>query len=196
MQNFSQNNEQEIILNYFGTRVGSFLDIGAHDGVTFSNTRALLLKRWHGVLVEPSPSVYPRLVENCQGHRAITINKALTVEYNGLRTGFKDSRGDCVSSFDEAHVRKWEKSGMTFDDCQVDCMSTEVFLDLFHTFFDFISIDVEGGNYDLLVALLNADLNGDLLCIEHDGRIEDIKALLPGCEELSRNSENLIIALP
>ena len=40
---YSQNNEQDIILQYFGNRKGFFLDIGANDGITLSNTYALLI---------------------------------------------------------------------------------------------------------------------------------------------------------
>jgi len=58
---YSQNNEQQIIMKYFGDRKGRLLDIGANDGVTLSNSRALMLSGWEGVLVEPSPQAFARL---------------------------------------------------------------------------------------------------------------------------------------
>src|SRR6187401_1248386 len=64
--NYSQNNEQEIIINLFkGKQSGTFLDIGANDGVTLSNTFALANDYgWTGLLVEASPKAYERLIKN------------------------------------------------------------------------------------------------------------------------------------
>ena len=49
---YSQNNEEEIILNFFKEKKGIFLDLGAYDGIGLSNTRALAEKGWKGVCVE------------------------------------------------------------------------------------------------------------------------------------------------
>lgn len=53
---FTQNMEELHIVQNLPAN-GRFLDIGAHDGVTFSSTRALLLNGWSGVYVEPDPVV-------------------------------------------------------------------------------------------------------------------------------------------
>ena len=45
--NYSQHNEQEIILNFFNGRIGRYLDIGAFDCVDMSNTLALAELGWH-----------------------------------------------------------------------------------------------------------------------------------------------------
>ena len=67
---YSQLNEEEIILDYFSeakkNRIflsGNILDIGANDGVTLSNTRALILKypEIKGYFVEPNPECFSRL---------------------------------------------------------------------------------------------------------------------------------------
>jgi len=87
---YSQNNEEDVILNYFGSFVGTFLDCGANDGVTLSNTRALAERGWCGVLVEPSPKAYARLKENCKNYGCIyTYPFALGIT-NGTIT-LKDS---------------------------------------------------------------------------------------------------------
>ena len=52
---YSQNLEEEKILEYFGDYVGSFLDIGCNDCRTFSNTHALALRGWAGVVIDASP---------------------------------------------------------------------------------------------------------------------------------------------
>jgi FkbM family methyltransferase len=58
---FSQNNEQNLIQQYFGGNTGTLFDIGAADGITFSNSRRFLLDGWKGFLVEPGKNSYAKL---------------------------------------------------------------------------------------------------------------------------------------
>lgn len=58
---FSQNNEQQLIQNYFKDEPGILFDIGAADGITFSNSRRCLLDGWKGFLVEPGKNSYAKL---------------------------------------------------------------------------------------------------------------------------------------
>lgn len=64
MTRYSQNDEQDVILRFFNGRKGTFLDIGAFDGVTFSNTRALLELGWSGTMIEPDPRNVVKLMDN------------------------------------------------------------------------------------------------------------------------------------
>src|SRR6186713_1166854 len=79
---YSQNNEEQIILDYFreGKR-GKVLDIGANDGITFSNSAKLIELGWSAVLVEPSPIAYQRLLQQHKQHiadgRVITLDVAI-----------------------------------------------------------------------------------------------------------------------
>lgn len=54
-QDTSQYGEGRWIAEHFAGRVGRFLDVGAFDGKTFSNTWRLAQEGWFGVCVEPSP---------------------------------------------------------------------------------------------------------------------------------------------
>jgi hypothetical protein len=57
---FSQNDEQKLIEKYF-SEPGILFDIGASDGITFSNSRKMLLNGWNGFLVEPGKKSYNKL---------------------------------------------------------------------------------------------------------------------------------------
>jgi FkbM family methyltransferase len=60
--------DQDRILNeevFCGMRNGVFVDVGAHDGISLSNT--LMFERefgWTGLCIEPNPDVFPLLIEN------------------------------------------------------------------------------------------------------------------------------------
>ena len=50
------------ILNY---RDGFFVELGAHDGETQSNTKFFeLFKNWKGILIEPNPMCFEKLLKN------------------------------------------------------------------------------------------------------------------------------------
>jgi hypothetical protein len=54
------------VVHYFGGACGgTFVDIGANDGVTISNSHALEESLgWQGVCVEPHPGAFAKLVKN------------------------------------------------------------------------------------------------------------------------------------
>ena len=63
----------ENIINY--KKDGVFLDIGAHDGITFSNTYYLEKHlNWKGVCVEPNPNVHNKCIKN---RNSIVCKKAI-----------------------------------------------------------------------------------------------------------------------
>lgn len=196
---YSQNNEQEIIDGFFKDKKGFLLDIGAYDGKTFSNTLSLLEKGWVGVMVEPSPSVFLKLVENTKQFNPIYINCAVALESKIIT--FHDSRGDAISSFDEKHVAKW-KAGYKcdFDPFMIKTITMQELLQFINFNVDFINLDVEGLNWELfevLYTFLCKQLLPRLkmLCVEHDGKHEEIERLMGniGFRKVLFNGENIIL---
>lgn len=69
--------------NFFKKENGRFLEAGANDGVTQSNTFYLeFYKNWTGILVEPIKEVYDKLIEN-RSSRNTYFNAALVGEEYG-----------------------------------------------------------------------------------------------------------------
>jgi FkbM family methyltransferase len=197
---YSQNNEQEHIDKYFEGQVGTFLDIGAYDGKTFSNTLSLLEKNWKGILVEPSPSVFLKLVENTKQYNPVYVNCAVATESKIIK--FYDSNGDAISSFDEAHVAKWEAGySCKFSPFMIKTITIEEILRLCNFDVDFINLDVEGLNFELFEKIHSFIVMGHLknlrmLCVEHDGKYEEIESRMSklGFRKILFNGENIILA--
>lgn len=196
---YSQNNEQEHIDNFFSGKKGTFIDIGAYDGKTFSNTLSLLEQGWKGFMVEPSPSVFLKLVENTKKFKPVYINCAIALESTLIK--FHDSRGDAISSFDEAHVEKW-KAGYKcdFDPFMIKTITIDELLRFTGNDIQFINLDVEGLNHALFNVLYAYIVSGNLsklkmLCVEHDGQYEDIERRMGnlGFRKILFNGENLIL---
>lgn len=58
---FAQHGEDTLLWQIFGgRRRGYYIEVGAYDGVTFSNTYLLEQRGWQGILVEPSPEMAAR----------------------------------------------------------------------------------------------------------------------------------------
>lgn len=66
---YSQNGEDgviEAIFEKIGTKNKWCLEVGAADGIMFSNTRALVEKGWNAILIESDKAIFDRLTENCK----------------------------------------------------------------------------------------------------------------------------------
>lgn len=222
---YSQNKEEQIILDYFNSSVNmrygmnalseqefaeyrktmipisNFLDIGANDGKTLSNTRALaeLNGRWGGILVEPSPIAFEALKRNYQGMNNFyfypfalgALNKKVKMWDSG--THLKKGDHGLLSTMSERDYNKWRPS-TEFKQIEVQCFRYKTFLNRVKIKrFDFISIDAEG--MDLCI-LEQIDLrNTSCVCIEWNGN-SDLKdkfsKLMIGFDILYTSGENLI----
>jgi FkbM family methyltransferase len=113
---FGLDNVDERLLPYVPGRQGTFVELGAFDGVTQSNTAWLEANRgWRGILVEPIPEAYEQCVRNRP--LATVVNCACvsdqysdpTVEmvYSGLMSIVRGARSSHET--DEAWVSLGEK---------------------------------------------------------------------------------------
>lgn len=215
MKNYSQNNEQEVILNYLEKRnmtKGTLLEIGAYDGEGFSNVRGLMLKHqgWRGVFVEPSSYCFSKLVDlyKMEPRRAELVNLAILPE-NELGDGsllkFHESPMSACSSSIDSHVRRWYNEVNSDGDSVnprkvfVGKMGMKELISSFGGKFDFINIDVEG--YSARLALQDwfnpKDYGCSLVCIEHDHKFSELqtKFVSLGFSVIHSNAENLIMGI-
>jgi FkbM family methyltransferase len=206
---YSQNSEELIIATYFKDFVGTFLDLGANDGVTLSNTYALYKKGWDGTVVEASPRAFQRLpyavVNKGNGGiycNMVCINSAIG-SFNGEITlhesGEHLGNGDValLSSTKQNEVNRWG-STTGFTDIEVPCINFNTLLGMtHHKTFDFISIDIEGMELEVLPQMDLQALGCKLLCVEFNGKEQEKydAIVLPQVFKLiHKNAENLIYA--
>lgn len=199
---YSQNDEEQHILAYFAERKGRFLDVGAHDGVVFSNTRALAERGWTGTLVEPSPAPFTKLMDNYWGRDGVNLAHIAIVPDRSRMLAMADSRGDFVSTFDKSHERLWAtpgadgREGVKFQEIFVYGIT---FADLFNTFpgpYQFVNLDVEGINVELFRELPLRELGAEFVCVEYQDRLRAIEshAAAQGFKPVHVTSENVLLA--
>jgi len=172
------------------------MDIGAHDGKSLSNTRALAELGWSGVMIEPSPFVFPALVKNCKEFPNVKLfNCAITTKKGLIK--FYDTEGDFIGTTEsdttEKHFKKWGKECFKHEFYVVGVTPAELHF-MIDGDPDFINIDVEGNNYELFREMVTR-FSPQLWCIEFDDKAPEITNI---CKELGynllhQNGENLLL---
>jgi FkbM family methyltransferase len=200
---YSQNLEEQIILNYFKGQTGTFLDAGSNDGRTFSNTLALVERGWRGSCIEASPKAFERLKKEHEG-KGIELNNIALASYDGEivlhESGELIGKGDValVSSTMDAELLRWESMKIDFEKIKVPCLTFQSFLRLStYKTFDFISIDIEGMELEILPQMDFGKLKTKMVCVEWNSKngLEYSKILVPfGFRLIHKNLENLIYA--
>jgi hypothetical protein len=205
----SQNNEEEVILKFFGGAVGSFLDIGAYDGVSLSNTRALAERGWSGALVEGSSFSFQKLFKLYGGNEKFTLINAM-IDPLGSSAGkivkMWEAPNCSVTTMTPQNFEKWQEDvvmhsegGVKFSEIFVAPTPFSSLLDLFRerkAKFDFVSIDIEGGSADMAMLYDPDEFGTSVICIEHDDRDKEIveRYLKFRFLPVLKNAENIILA--
>lgn len=203
---YSQNGEQNFVLQYFGDFRGTFLDIGSNDGKTLSNSYALVENGWKGVCVEPSPKAFERLVNLHgwqSGNNIQLINVAVGI-YDGDITldesGELLGEGDValVSTVKYSEMDRWKSLNMQFEKIIVPCVTFKTLLErmLFNKF-DFLSIDIEGCEPEVVPQINFTELGIKMAIIEWNGKnaeLYDDLLSAHGLKLIHINAENRIYA--
>lgn len=170
---FSQNQEEKHILEYFGDYIGTFCSIGENDGETLSNVRALALKGWKGVMVEPSPKAFERLKKLYNGNKGFYVYPFAISGHNGTAVLQESSAllsaddSGLVSTFHPAEMARFKRT-VSYAPVEVKTFKWKTFLNrLKLKEFDFINADCEG---DEMSFIPDIDFSKTkLICLEHNG---------------------------
>jgi FkbM family methyltransferase len=152
-----------------------FVDIGANDGVKFSNT--LVLERnfqWTGLAVEPIPDVFERLRQN----RTCTVIEGCVTNRPGLRkfqlvTGYAQMLSGLADQYDLRHqvriAADLARTGGTRTEIDVMCYTLPQLLEQAGiSSVDYLSIDVEGAELPILKAIDWSALDVRVIGVENN----------------------------
>lgn len=193
---FSQNSEEEFILDYFdGKATGKFIDIGAYDVEKFSNTRALYMKGWKGIFVEPAPKNFEAIAKHYENDPEVSVLNVAVGDTTGEIDFFACE--DAVSTSNETHMDKWKAAGVPFQRIRVAQISANHFMKQYCQDVDFLSIDTEATNMNVFRDIPDFVWQQiKMLCIEHDNCYDEVenKLLKFGFTRIYFNAENIILA--
>ena len=160
---------QDLFVIYFlgGKKNGFFIEIGACDGVQLSNSLKLEKIGWNGIISEPSPY----WINKIKNRKCIVSTKAVFNESNkkldfGSIENFPDLSG-IKSSFNMDDNNKLRK------DSKLHKVETITLNDLIEkkaqgNKINYISIDTEGSEYEIIKNFNFRKYNVDIFTIEHN----------------------------
>jgi FkbM family methyltransferase len=129
---------------------GFFVEVGAHDGIKFSNTLFLENNGWKGVCIEPHPAIYQLLLKNRP--KCICIDYAAYKDDDKLLPFIMSDISCGCSGFEYSNLHEFIKNKKR---CVVKTKKLTTILDEIKapSFIEYISLDTEGSELDILNGL-------------------------------------------
>lgn len=176
----SQYGEEAIINKYFkGLKSGMVVDVGAADGITGSNSKFLIDRGWNAILIEPNPHNYKKLIDLYRDNQLVQVcPKACYSSDLGIIPFYCDTydgHGQ-ISTMDLSFRDKWDKVyNAKYVEVTVECVTlTQILNDYNISKIDFLSIDCEGVDLEVLKGIDWNKLDLGLICVEDQGEYQSL----------------------
>ena len=166
---YSQSGEDRIVkfvLDALGISKPTYLDIGAHHPVRYSNTYLFYDNGCKGVCVEPNPRLFSRL------QKARPKDVCLNIGIGGVHRDavpFYELSADTLSTFSEAEAQRYvNKHGYQISRVvYVDVVTPgEIIQQYLQAPPDFVSLDVEGLEMEILKSFDLTKSRPAVFCVE------------------------------
>ena len=168
----------KVLLHYKLKKGGYFLEIGASDGVKFSNTYLLEQKyNWSGICVEPIKDDYNKLINNRSCHcsdLALYSKSNEELEFNIYEYNLLSGLNKHVNTYSNQPIK---------EKVIVKTITLNDLLEKYNapSFIEYLSIDTEGSEYEILSVFNFTKYKFGLIHVEHnyeEPKRQQIKELL------------------
>ncbi|MGB3508584.1 MAG: FkbM family methyltransferase [Microcoleaceae cyanobacterium] len=159
---FSQHGEDYLLWNFFDYQEnGIYVDAGAFDGIHLSNSYSFELAGWAGICIEPHPSYFPICQQNrpksiCLNFACVGDEKVNDIDFYSEELGLLSG---VVKDRDLDINRRYHNRGLNFDGFVKEKVSAATLNSILSQYIeadkyiDFLSVDVEGSELDVLQGL-------------------------------------------
>jgi len=188
---YSQCGQDEFLYRTFfkGKTDGTFIDIGAHDGVTYNNTYFFEKNLgWKGICIEPHPDVFNQLknnrhcvcVEGCIYDKSATVKFLKVVSHIGEHTNMLSG---ILENYDDRHLMRVQseisEGKGACETIEVKCYKINDLLKqqgIKHI--DYLSLDIEGGELDVLKSIDYDAYEIDVIDVENNYKTDEFEKFL------------------
>jgi FkbM family methyltransferase len=186
MTYYSQLGQDKFVDEYLQFKEnGVFIEIGAHDGRSCSNTLFFEENRnWNGICIEPGPEEFKKLTEN---RKSITINACVS-DYDGQSEftyieGYSMMLSGLSENYNYTHQNRIEHEvdsyGGKITKIDMPVFKLQTILDEHNiSDIDYCSIDTEGSEFNIIKSIDFDKTNIKIFSIENNYGNEDIKNYL------------------
>jgi len=187
MSYFSQSKQDEFLDKYIFRDIndGFFIEIGAYDGLTYSNTLYFeKSKNWKGICVEPIPSIFEKLKKNrtCECIQGCIYKSKGEIELTHI-DGQSEMLTGITVNHNNLHKNRIENEINKFGgEIKIHKVKTYKLTDILNdrkiSHVNYCSIDVEGSELDVLNSIDFSQITFDVLTIENNYKDEKIDKYL------------------
>ncbi len=164
MITYAQNFEDVMLARLFdGEKAGFYIDIGAGDPTFLSVTRHFYELGWRGINVEPIPANWERFAKGRP--RDVNLNVAVAIT-PGRREFCEVIDNDALSSLDSARIGELAASGVRTRRYEVECVTGDSLFTQCPAEVEFLKIDVEGSESEVLRSIDLAKHRPKVIVIE------------------------------
>lgn len=164
---------------------GTFIDIGANDGISLSNSYFFEKNRgWNGICIEPLPDTFQKLLSN----RKCTLVNACISPEEGFKdflsiSGSSEMLSGLIDKYDQRHIDRIEAeieyNGGSKSIIKVPCFTLKSILEQNNIeIIDYCSIDTEGGEFEILESIDFNEIEIQAFTVENNYGDKNIKSLL------------------
>jgi FkbM family methyltransferase len=178
MTTYSQlEQDKSVLAHYQFKRNGYFIEVGANDGISFSNT--YLLEKdygWTGICVEPLPDKFEQMVK--RRPESICVQKAVFSQSDLILDFTVANMFSGLVDFIDCH-----REGRVSNKIKVTTITMDDLLKQSHApnFIEYLSIDTEGTELEVLKSIDHSTYKFGIIHLEHNGvepRRTDMRKLL------------------
>ena len=183
----SQVGQDQYLNDHFfkNKRNGFFVDIGAYDGITHSNTYFFEKELdWKGICFEPHPRFFTKLrsIRNCLCVNACVSNHNGSEQFIAVDGGPEELSG-MVSTYDPRHLTRLNyeisRDGGTYTTIEVPTFTLNTILKQHDVQkIDYLSLDTEGSELEILKAIDFGAVTIDFISVENNYNDPAIRAYL------------------
>lgn len=187
LEYYSQYKQDEFLnkVVFKGKTDGVFVDIGANDGISFSNTYFFEKElKWTGVCFEPLESAFQKLQAN---RTSINIKACASNEdkfdFFLSISGYGEMLSGLKSKYDVRHLQRVyttiKEYGGTIEEIEIKCIDINKVLEsnLIKNV-DFISIDTEGNELEILKTINFEKIHVKAITVENNYQSPDFNDFL------------------
>ena len=167
------------MLKYLNYENGFYIELGAYDGITFSNTLYFEKhKKWTGILIEPVPHLYLLSRKNRSPKNKFFSNACVSFSYTepyvemiyaGLMSVSKIQKSDIKDHLGHANLGKKflpTSEDLFYFGAKASTLNTILELSDAPKIIDFLSLDVEGAELEVLKGVNHQQYRFRYICVE------------------------------
>ncbi len=153
------------VFNALGISKPSYIDIGAYDAYKFSNTAIFYEQGSRGINIEPNPNLLKSFLKN--RNKDINLNFGVAAS-----SGFLDfyiMSALTLSTFSDKELENYVANGYSIEEViKVPVMTISEIIEKYHhnKFPDFLSLDVEGLDLEILKSIDYRNSSPIVICVE------------------------------